>query len=84
MDELDMLAALDMVDVDFKTGQCKKGPKVVALDKLARSCSTREDGILHGGCADNPQLSCKPRPLRAEAIVADIGSRSVPTAFAVP
>jgi hypothetical protein len=85
MDELDMLSALDMVDVDFQTGQCKKGPKMTSADKLAKSCSTVEGGIIHGACADNPVgLSCKPRPLRAEAAVADLESRSERIAFVPP
>jgi hypothetical protein len=69
--ELDMLAALDMVDVDFKTGQCKTGPKNVTADTLTRQCSTREDGIIHAMCDD----SCKKGPDRAEAIVADLATR---------
>lgn len=69
--ELDMLAALDMVDVDFKTFQCKKGPKNVTADILTRQCSTREDGIIHAMCDD----SCKKEPDRAEEIVADLISR---------
>jgi len=71
MDELDMLAALDMVDVDFKTGQCKKGPKMITADTLTRQCSTREGGIIHAMCDD----SCKKEPGRAAEIVADIESR---------
>jgi len=69
--ELDMLAALDMVDVDFKTGQCKKGPKMITADTLTRQCSTREGGIIHAMCDD----SCKKEPGRAAEIVADIESR---------
>jgi hypothetical protein len=65
--ELDMLAALDMVDVDFKT---------ISADTLTRQCSTREDGIIHAMC-DN---SCKKEPDRAEAIVADLQSRFVAAA----
>jgi len=90
MNELDMLAALDMVDVDFKTGQCKEGPKRLAsatnaADTLARSCSTREDGIIHAFCSDNPVgASCKRGPVRAETIIADLESRPVPTVSAHP
>jgi hypothetical protein len=69
--ELDMLDALDLVDVDFKTGQCKKGPKMLSADTLARQCSTREDGFIHAICGD----SCKKEPVRAEAIVRDLGVR---------
>jgi hypothetical protein len=80
MQELDMFAALDMIDVDFKTGQCKQGPKLLAMEKFARSCSTREDGINHAKCGG----SCKSEPVRAKAIVADLGNRSVLTAFVPP
>ncbi|CAK0793376.1 unnamed protein product [Prorocentrum cordatum] len=69
--ELDMLTALDMVDVDFQTGQCKKGPKSISLDTLVKQCSTQEGGIVHAMCSD----SCKTEPVRAEAIVASLESR---------
>jgi len=72
MDQLDMLAAYDMVDVDFKTGHCKMGPKELAEGKLAKSCSALEDGVNHPLCRG----SCRTEPARAEAIVADLGGRS--------
>jgi len=83
--ELDMLEALDLVNVDyFKTGQCKTGPKSISAETLARSCSTREDGIIHAWCVDNPAgPSCQTDPVRAEAIVSDL-SRSLPIVFAPP
>jgi len=87
MKPLDMLAAMDLVDVDFKTGQCKKGPKMITADIMARHCSTREDGITHALCVDNPlgqQIHCQTDPFRAEAIVADFESRSVPIVVAPP
>jgi len=70
VNELDMLAALGMVYVDLKTGQCKTGHNEIAADTLAKQCSTREDGIIHAACGD----SCKKEPVRAEALVADLGS----------
>jgi len=71
IDELDMIAALGMADVDFKTGQCKKGPRVITTDTLTKQCSTREDGITHAMC----EGSCKKEPTHTDAIVADLRSR---------
>jgi len=71
MDELDMLAALDLVHVDFRTGQCRKGPKMIFADTLAKQCSTGEGGIIHALCGD----SCKKEPARAKAIVEALGTR---------
>jgi len=71
--QLDMLAAYDMIDVDFKTGHCKTAPKMLAEGPLSKSCSTLEGGVNHAHCFG----SCKTEPVRAEAIVADLGNRSM-------
>jgi len=80
--ELDFFAALDMVDMDFRSGQCYKGPKeMVTSDTLRKSCSTSEDGILHAMCYG----SCKKEPVRAKTIIADLrATLSAPTAVVHP
>jgi hypothetical protein len=69
--ELDMLAALNMVDVDFKTGQCKSGSKTIGADTWTKSCTTHKDGINHAFC----DASCRKEPVGLESIYADLRSR---------
>jgi hypothetical protein len=73
-EELDTLAALGMVDVDFKTGQCKMGSKMITAETMSNHCSAGENGIVHATCKDGLS-SCRREPARAEAIIADLGSR---------
>jgi len=85
MNELDTLAALDMVDVDYQTGQCKMGPKMNAVDTFAKSCSTGEGGIIHATCDTHPGgPSCQREPVLASSIIADLEARSTLTTFVPP
>jgi len=75
LEELDMLAAFGLMDLDSKTGMCKKAPRPLSLRTVVsifnQSCSMLEGGILHPVCHGD----CKTEPIRSEEIVADLKSK---------